>query len=102
MWSAQLGRTIGEDGPVLVAVNPGSMLGTNMVQEGFGVAGNDVRIGSDILTRAATSDEFASARGAYFDNDAGRFAEPHPDAEDPKKCEAIVEVIEQVAGREAS
>ena len=41
----------------------GQMLGTKMVKEGFGVAGGDIRIGADILTRASLEDEFASASG---------------------------------------
>ena len=54
------------------------------------------RIGADILVRAALADEFADAAGLYFDNDAGRFAQPHPDALDPQKCEDIVRRIETV------
>ena len=74
MWSQALASELGQDGPVTVAVNPGSLLATNMVRKGFGVAGNDIGIGADILIRAALSDEFADASGRYFDNDAGRFA----------------------------
>ena len=98
MWTCHLGRTRAKQGPVFVAVNPGSMLGTNMVQEGFGDAGKDVRIGSDILVRAALSDDFVEVSGAYFDNDARRFAPPHPDALDPSKCETVLGVIEKLAG----
>jgi len=43
------------DTPVIVAVNPGSLLASKMVQEGLGVAGSDINIGADILTRAALS-----------------------------------------------
>ncbi|MCB1800010.1 MAG: oxidoreductase, partial [Gammaproteobacteria bacterium] len=81
---------------VFVAVNPGSLLATKMVKEGFGMDGNDIRIGSDILIRAALSDEFAEASGLYFDNDKGRFASPHPDALDLQKCKDVVRVIEEV------
>jgi len=81
---------------VFVAVNPGSLLATKMVQEGFGTAGKDIHIGSDILVRAAISDEFAEASGLYFDNDKGRFASPHPDALEPQKCREVIGVIEAV------
>lgn len=37
------------------------MLGSKMVKQAFGVAGGDIRIGVEILTRAALSDEFAAA-----------------------------------------
>jgi len=96
MWSFTLALSLKGDGPAIVAVNPGSMLGSKMVQEGFGVAGSDIRIGSEILTRAALADEFATASGQYFDNDKGQFASPHPDALDLQKCQEIVSIIERV------
>ena len=90
MWSRSMALALKGDGPVIVAVNPGSMLGTKMVREGFGVAGGDIGIGADILIRAALSEEFAAAAGEYFDNDSGRFAPPHADALDPGKCAETV------------
>ncbi len=96
MWSRTMGLSLGDDGPAIIAVNPGSMLGSKMVQEAFGVAGGDIGIGAEILTRAALTDEFAAASGQYFDNDSGRFASPHPDALDPHKSEEIVRGIEAV------
>ena len=96
MWSRSLALSLKEDGPAIIAVNPGSLLGTKMVKEAFGVAGGDIRIGAEILTRAALTDEFAAASGQYFDNDAGRFASPHPDAFDPQKVQKILRVIEKV------
>jgi len=95
MWSREM-ALVQKDGPIVVAVNPGSMLGSKMVKEGFGVAGGDIGIGADILTRAALGDEFAEASGLYFDNDSGQFASPHSDALDPHKTQEIVRVIETV------
>lgn len=89
MWSNHLAREFGADGPAVIAVNPGSFLGTKMVKEAYGTSGNDVSIGADILVRAATSAEFADASGRYFDNDSGQFASPHPDALDQRKNEAV-------------
>jgi hypothetical protein len=60
------------------------------------VAGSDLRIGAEILCRAALSEEFATASGLYFDNDIGRFTSPHPDALDDQKCGEVVRVIEAV------
>ncbi|MEM6990183.1 MAG: SDR family NAD(P)-dependent oxidoreductase [Myxococcota bacterium] len=102
MWSRQLADELGEQGPVIVAVNPGSMLGTKMVKEGFGVAGNDVGIGAEILVRAALAEEFAGASGRYFDNDAQRFAQPHPDALEPSKNAALVAALDAVLSRTAN
>ncbi len=99
MWSRSQGLAHKADGPMIVAVNPGSLLATRMVKEGFGVAGNDIRIGADILERAALSEEFAGAHGQYFDNDSGRFAPPHADALDPAECDAVMRVIETVLDR---
>ena len=96
MWTRFLADSLGSEGPVFVAVNPRSMLGSKMVQEAYGVNGADLGIGADILCRASLSDEFADAAGRYFDNDIGRFSSPHPDALNPAKCEQVVRVIEDV------
>lgn len=99
MWTRQLARELGAEGPVIVAVNPGSLLATRMVKEGFGVAGNDISIGADILIRAALSDEFADASGRYFDNDARHFNDPHPEGLDDRKGAELVEAIEALLGK---
>ncbi len=96
MWTEQMAEELGANGPVLVAINPGSMLGSKMVTEGFGVAGGDIGIGADILSRAALSDEFADASGKYFDNDSQRFAAPHPFAADKGNVEAVVVAIKSI------
>lgn len=96
MWSYSLAYALKNKGPVVIAVNPGSLLATKMVKEGFGMAGHDIGIGADILVRLALADEFDNASGKYFDNDAGRFTSPHADALDPQKCEAVVRTIEAV------
>ena len=91
MWS----KTMAErpDAPVVIAVNPGSLLGTPMVKEGFGTEGKDILIGANILCRAAL-DDFSNASGKYFDNDSGRFADPHPDAMNAAKTQAVTQAIE--------
>lgn len=96
IWSRAMADSLGEKGPMIVAVNPGSLLATKMVQEGFGVAGNDIGKSAEILIRAALSEEFADASGKYFDNDSGRFASPHPDALNSQKCKEIVNTIERI------
>ena len=75
----------GSDGPAVIAVNPGSLLGTKMVKEAYCMAGGDVQIGAEILYRASPGDEFATASGQYFDNDSGHFSAPHHDARDQRK-----------------
>lgn len=94
MWSQSLADELGADGPVSVAVNPGSLLATRMVKEGFGVEGNDISIGAAILRSAALSDEFRDATGLYYDNDIARFSTPHADASDAAKVTAVTQSIE--------
>ena len=98
MWSRILAEKL-TDGPLVVAVNPGSLLASKMVKEGFGVAGNDIQIGADILTRSALSDEFDNRSGQYFDNDSGQFAPPHSDALDDKKSNEVVNAIEALLAK---
>ena len=85
-------------GPLFTAVNPGSLLNTNMVKAGWGGSDNDVGIGADILVRAALSDEFDGRSGDYFDNDSGRFAPPHPDGMEGQKITNLVAAIKTTLG----
>ncbi|TQV69742.1 SDR family NAD(P)-dependent oxidoreductase [Denitrobaculum tricleocarpae] len=93
IWTRELAASL-PDGPAIIAVNPGSLLASKMVQEGFGIAGSDLGIGADILRRAALSDEFAGASGKYFDNDRGGFGTPHHDALDEAKAREVMTAIE--------
>ena len=95
MWSRAIALERPE-GPIVTAVNPGSLLASKMVRDGFGVAGSDLGIGADILARAALSEEFADANGSYFDNDIGQFAPLQADARDVRKCDRLVEAIEKI------
>lgn len=96
MWTRVLAEKLGNDGPMIVAVNPKSLLGSKMVRDAYGVTGGDLNIGADILCRAALSDEFADASGKYFDNDIGRFSSPHPDALNPGLCAELVATVEKI------
>ena len=96
IWSQELARQL-PDGPVMVAVNPGSLLATKMVKEGFGIDGKDLNIGADILIRAALSAEFDKAGGRYFDNDSGQFAPPHEAAEDTAHVTAVMDGLRALA-----
>jgi len=96
MWSRKLGQELKGKGPMVVSVNPGSLLASKMVREGFGVPGKDIMIGANILREAALSERFADAHGQYFDNDAGRFGPPHSDALFPQKVTTVVEKIEDL------
>ena len=95
MWSRNLAMSLGKNGPAIIAVNPGSMLGSKMVREGFGVAGGDIGIGAEILVRAALSDEFENLSGEYYDNDTKQVASPHRDSLDTDKSNQLIDMIEQ-------
>lgn len=94
IWSQELARTL-PNGPSVIAVNPGSLLASKMVKEGFGVAGNDMSIGVDILCRAALDPEFADASGKYFDNDSGQLARPHAAAMDEDHRKSVMKAIQE-------
>ncbi len=96
MWTNNLADALKGKNQVIVSVNPGSLLGTKMVKEGFGMAGKDIQIGADIVIKAALSEEFSSASGQYFDNDSGEFRKPHLDAQNHQKCALIVEAIDSL------
>ncbi|MDB6176060.1 SDR family NAD(P)-dependent oxidoreductase [Paracoccus sp. Z330] len=98
IWTRELARNH-PNGPAMIAVNPGSLLASKMVKEGFGVAGSDLQIGADILAALSTDPEFANASGLYFDNDAGRFNQPHAAALDETHSRKVMHTIEQTVAR---
>jgi len=95
MWTFALAEQLGGAGPIMIAVNPASFLGSKMVKEAYGQKGHDLSIGADILARAAVSAEFANASGRYYDNDRKTFSAPHPDALNRAKNAALVHAIEE-------
>ena len=95
IWSRELAKELSE-GPVVVAVNPGSLLASKMVKEGFGMAGNDLSIGADILCKAALDATFADASGKYFDNDARRFSDPNAAALNAEHAAAVMQTMDEV------
>jgi len=98
IWSQALAKEL-KEGPVVVAVNPGSLLATKMVREGFNFAGHDINIGGNIVCQAATADEFSTASGQYFDNDAKCFSAPHAAACDAQHSAAVMQCMEEVISR---
>ncbi len=104
MWSIELAHSLSNNqtssrannGPAVIPVNPASFLGSKLVKDAYGVDGNDLAIGADILCRAALSEEFANASGQYFDNDSGLFKDPHTDALDNAKNRKLVTVLDKL------
>jgi len=98
IWTRELAKEL-KDGPVVVAVNPGSLLASKMVKEGFGIAGNDLGIGAAILRDAALNPSFAIATGKYFDNDSGAFANPHTAAMDESHSAAVMNAMNEAIAK---
>lgn len=101
IWSMDLADTVAADDINVIAVNPGSLLNTKMVNEAYGQHWSSADKGANILTELAISDEFADDTGKYFDNDIkdgvhgdarGEFGQPHADA---LNKEAIAELKRQ-------
>lgn len=95
-WSIALAKPLQAKGVVVIAVNPGSLLATKMVKEGYGIAGGDIQIGAKVLTHLALDGSFSEHSGQYFDNDSGQFANPHQDAMDMTSNKVLVEQIETI------
>lgn len=98
MWSnhlANLTSTI-ENKTTIISVNPGSLLGTKMVKEGFNTSGNNISIGVDILTRLSLDPEHIKHSGEYYDNDNQKYASPQADGSDSDKAKKIVELMEKI------
>lgn len=98
MWSFRLAKTL--ENIAVIAVNPGSLLNTNMVRAAFGQFWSSADKGGDILYDLAVSDEYKGVSGKYFDNDKGEikgtFGEAHPDAYDEAKIDKLIEVTEDI------
>jgi hypothetical protein len=67
VWSRDIAKTL-PDGPVIVTVNPGSLLASKMVK--WSLILQLVQIS---LCETALFPAFAGASGRYFDNDAAHF-----------------------------
>lgn len=96
MWSKSLANRYKENGPTIIAVNPGSLLASKMVKEGFGVAGHDITIGAKILMRLSLEEDLYKFTGQYFDNDKGEYSSPHPDGMNMQKIDEIIKVMEKM------
>lgn len=98
IWSQELAKKALTQ-QVIVAVNPGSLLASKMVKEGFGITGNSLDIGADVLVKAAISDEFLEASGKYYDNDNRQFTPPHADAQNVDKCKQVMQTLDAIVKR---
>lgn len=97
MWSMDLAKRYPQI--MVIPVNPGSLLNTNMVKEAYGRFWSSADKGADILYNLATKNEYISRSGEYFDNDAGQFGDAHADAYDEAKIKHLIKVTEDIISR---
>jgi len=96
MWSFAMANSLSANGPLIISVNPGSLLASKMVKEAYGIPGHDISVGAEILIRASLDEEFSMASGRYFDNDSKKFAAPHSDALDVDKNLALTAAMDKL------
>lgn len=94
MWSFHLAEQL--DKVSVIPVNPGSLLDTRMVREGFGRVWSPADKGGNILYDLAVSKNYEGVTGKYFDNDSGGFGHAHGDAYDGDKIEQLIGATEKV------
>ncbi len=98
MWSFHLAKLY--PNITITAVNPGSLLNTNMVREAYGRFWSEADKGGNILYDLALSEEYEGVTGKYFDNDKGQvkgaFGDAHSDAYDSVLIEQLISVTEAV------
>lgn len=87
---------------ITIAVNPGSLLNTNMANEAYGQHWSPASKGSDILYDLAISEDYKDSTGKYFDNDKGNpkgdFAKAHSDAYDDELIRKLAVKTEEIVG----
>jgi len=88
MWSFAF--AIANPNIVTMAVNPGSLLNTKMVQEAYGQFWSSADKGADILFELATSEKHIESNGKYFDNDKEIFSNAHNDAYNQEKINQLI------------
>jgi len=94
MWSFSLAKQL--QNIQVIAVNPGSLLNTNMVREGFGYHRSSADKGANILYDLAISPNYESITGEYFDNDRGAFGRAHGEAYSAAALEKLATETEMI------
>ncbi len=94
MWSIYLAEN--ESDLNVIAVNPGSLLNTKMVREGFGQIWSSADKGTDILYDLSISEKHKDASGKYYDNDSGAFGTIHPAGTNKVAINTLIEKTKDV------
>ncbi|MDC8004308.1 SDR family NAD(P)-dependent oxidoreductase [Aureisphaera galaxeae] len=94
MWSFY--KAMNNDAIAIIAVNPGSLLNTNMVREAYGHHWSSADKGANILFDLAVSEAYKDITAMYFDNDRGDFGRAHPLAYDEIAIQQLIEKTEAI------
>lgn len=94
MWSFELAKKYHELN--VIAVNPGSLLNTNMALEAYGQYWSSADKGANILLELATERKYENTSGEFFDNDKGSFGRAHSDAYDQEKVNELISMTEEI------
>ena len=94
LWTRSF--SLNSENPICLLVNPGSLLASKMVKEGFGVAGSDLSIGADIVSELALSPHMNERNGQYFDNDLGHFATKSLSKQQQKMAVDIINTMQLI------
>lgn len=92
MWSFYLAAQ--ESNISVTALNPGSLLNTNMVREAFGKYWSSADKGAKIIYDLALKKDNEDLDGKYFDNDRGSLGPAHPDAYKGNLITALIKKTE--------
>ncbi|MCI4671443.1 MAG: SDR family NAD(P)-dependent oxidoreductase [Bacteroidia bacterium] len=97
MWSFHLAKK--QPDVSVIALNPGSLLDTRMVQEGYGYSWSPAEKGSKIIMELALDQEYQGITGKYYDNDQGAFGRAHSDAYNEVKVSSLIKLTEDILGK---
>ncbi|MBB3700196.1 SDR family NAD(P)-dependent oxidoreductase [Flammeovirga yaeyamensis] len=93
-WSFNMAEE--EKGITVIAVNPGSLLNTNMVKEAYGKFWSSADKGGNILYELAVDDTYKNKSGIYFDNDQEQIGRAHADAYNSSKNHNLIQETESI------
>ncbi len=97
MWTFYMAQQ--HPGMMSIAVNPGSLLNTNMVREAFGRHWSPASKGGEILRDLAILDVYRDKSGQYFDNDRGGWGEAHADAYQEERVSGLLAETKKLIGK---
>ncbi len=79
-----------------IALNPGSLLNTNMVREAYGRYWSSADKGANIIHEVSLSDIHSGNTGKYYDNDKGGYGPAHSDAYNSDKINKLIDATESI------